>query len=380
VDTCALFHKISQRMRADFEASAQVGHSGSKGTVRENILREFLSERLPAKYGLGAGEIVGRIRETSKQSDIVVYDKLNGVRFLVDESVQVFPIDCVYGIIEVKSALSKTEFLDALEKIKALKSLAPGGNVAHPMGGGMTMFHARPRPFGMVFAYSLAGNSLDSLQENLCEWEENTPPTLWPNYICVLETGVILHHGQPFETCLGSDKITAKSWPISLSYGQDSLFQFFCSLHDVCARMNLGPVELHHYYERPEKIGSHVVQIRPMTRVKDGRKVRPSAKMIDKIVSWCASRGPIRYDELLQKRFGSVPLGMEKIAPIKVFLYNSDDLPGLREIEGPPLEMTDEGPKTKQPCLMNILEFTIDGENYAVATDGFADDDFEEVE
>jgi len=30
--------------------------------------------------------------------------KLNGVALMYDESVQVFPVDCVYGIIEVKSA------------------------------------------------------------------------------------------------------------------------------------------------------------------------------------------------------------------------------------------------------------------------------------
>jgi hypothetical protein len=115
--------------------------------VRENTVRKFLSERLPKKYGLGAGEIVGRIRESSRQSDVIVFDRQHGVTLLFDESVQVFPVDCVYGIIEVKSSLSKSEFLDALEKIKALKSLAPGGNVAQPIGGGMTMFHARPRQF-----------------------------------------------------------------------------------------------------------------------------------------------------------------------------------------------------------------------------------------
>jgi hypothetical protein len=102
-------------MRADFEASAQVKHSGSKGTIRETNLRNFLAGgRLPGKYGLGSGEVVGRVRDTSRQCDVIVYDKVNGVTLPYDESVQVFPIDCVYGVIEVKSALSKPEFLDSL--------------------------------------------------------------------------------------------------------------------------------------------------------------------------------------------------------------------------------------------------------------------------
>lgn len=247
----------------------------------------------------------------------------------------------------------------------------------------MTMYYARPRPFGMVFAYGLGGNSLDSLLENLREWEKNEPPMHWPNYVCVLETGNILHHGKPFESCLDSDHITRQCRPLALHCGKDSLFQFFCSAHDMCARMSLGPVELRHYDEPSERIGSHIVGIRPLTFVKDGqppRKVRPTPTMIEKIVSWCRERGPMRYDELLQKRFGSVPVGMEKIAAYKVFLYNPRNLPGLHEITGPPFEITESGARPTQPSLAAMMEFTIDGDNYAVPYDAFDETDFEDIE
>jgi len=128
MNTKNLFQKISEKMRFDFEAAAEIGHKGSRGTVRGNILKKFLSEgRLPPKYGLGAGEIVGRARDTSRQGDLIVYDKFNGVALIYDESTQVYPIDGVYGIIEVKSALSKAEFIDALEKVKHFKCDGPEG-------------------------------------------------------------------------------------------------------------------------------------------------------------------------------------------------------------------------------------------------------------
>jgi hypothetical protein len=315
MNTRTLFQKISQKMRADFEASAQIAHAGSKGTVRENALRAFLAEgRLPAKYGLGAGEVVGRVRDTSRQCDVVVYDKLNGVTLLYDDWVQVYPIDCVYGIIEVKSALSKAAFLDALEKISAFKSMAPGGMVSQPLGGGLTMFHARPRPFGAVFAYGLGGNSLESLANNLREWEANNPPELWPNYVCVLEVGVIYQQGKPFETCHDSDKITAETWPMYIQYGEDSLFQFYCVLHDMCAHMQLGPVELHHCYDPPLKIGNYVVYGRGMEGhpIKDGQPgklARISEAAIDRVVTWCSTQPRLTYGEVLVKRFGSLSLG-----------------------------------------------------------------------
>jgi hypothetical protein len=322
MDTKTLFKSIGREMRADFEKSAEIKHTGSKGTVRENILRQFLAKgRLPEKYGLGSGEIVGRIRDTSRQSDLIVYDKLNGVTLLYDETVQVFPIDCVYGIIEVKSERSKIEFLDALEKIKVFRA--------------------------------------------------------------ILEAGVIYHHCRPFERCIDSDQITSEAWPLALSYGEDSLFQFFCSLHDICARMQLGPVELTHYYDPPVRIGRHVVFGRGVEGelVKPGtepRKVRIAELTVDQVINWCAAHGRMRYGDVLKMRFGSIPMGMETEAGIdrEVFLYNSNNLRGLHEMGPNPITMRD-GYATVEPSLATAIELLIDGELYVIAA--LTDADYEPV-
>jgi len=374
-------------MRLDFEASAEIKHSGSKGTFRENTLRTFLSEgRLPSKYGIGSGEIVGRVRDTSsRQCDVVIYDALNGVKLLYDESIQVFPIDCVYGIIEVKSGLSKTELIDSLEKIKIFKAMAPVGHVSQHLGGGFTMFHPRPHPFGLVFAYGLAGNSLDSLLKNLKEWEADTPAALWPNYVCVLEAGVIYHQGKVFEDCLDSDQITAKSWPFALSHKEDSLFKFYCALHDMCAHMQLGPVELTHYYDPPLQIGKYVVHGREiegnrMNSDELGGKIRITESAIHKVVTWCSANGPMLYGDVMQKRFGSVPAGMENMPQLnmEVFLYNPDNLPGLHEVGPNPFTTIEKYP-TMVPCLASAFEWTIDGKLYVIASQGFTEIDYENV-
>lgn len=379
-------------MRADFDVSAQIKHSSSKGTVRENILRDFLAEgRLPTKYGLGSGEIVGRVRDTSRQCDVVVYDKLNGVTLLYDESVQVFPIDCVYGIIEVKSSLSKTEFLDALEKIKAFKGMAPHGTVSQSIMGGFTMTHPRPQPFGMVFAYSLSSNSLDSLVDNLREWEAETPANLWPNYVCVLEAGVIYHHGKPFETCLDSNQITKSTWPLALQHKEDSLFQFYCALHDMCARMQLGPVELRHYYDPALQIGEYIVYGRGVegqelvSGKETGRTIRITESTIAKVVSWCATNGTsMKYGDVLKKQFGLLPLGMENTAMLnrEVFLYNPDNLPGIHEIGTTAINNTEQEPTLNSvfsSSLANVIELVINGQLYVIAMNGFTNADYEKV-
>ena len=371
-------------MHLDFEASAGIKHSGSKGTFRENTLRSFLSEgRLPSKYGIGSGEIVGRVRDTSsRQCDVVIYDHLNGVKLLYDDSIQVFPIDCVYGIIEVKSGLSKTEFIDSLEKIKVFKSMAPTGCVSQSIGGGFTVLHSRPQPFGIVFAYSLAGNSLNSLLDNLREWEAKIPAALWPNYVCVLNVGVIYHQGKVFETCLDSDQITDKSWPIAINHEEDSLFKFYCALHDMCAHMQLGPVELTHYYDPPLQIGTYVVHGRGIegTRPDNEELIRITESAICKIVSWCSTNGTMQYGDVLKNRFGSLPLGMENMPQINmdVFLYNPDNLPGMHQVGQSLFTITDNNP-TMVPCLASAFEWIIDGKFYVVASQSLTEKDYENV-
>jgi hypothetical protein len=59
MDAKMLFRLVSEKMRTDFQAASQFVHKGTRGTARENTLREFLAKgRLPAKYGLGSGATI----------------------------------------------------------------------------------------------------------------------------------------------------------------------------------------------------------------------------------------------------------------------------------------------------------------------------------
>lgn len=385
MDTRVLFQNISKKLSVDFEAASQINHRGSRGTVRENILKDFLAEgRLPAKYGIGSGEIVGRVRDVSKQSDIIIYDKLNGVTLLYDETTKVFPIDSVYGIIEVKSALSKSEFIDCLNKIKVFKSMSINGSITQQIGGGLTITHARSRPFGMIFAFSLAGNSLSSLFENLREWESENPSAVWPNYICILGSGVIYHNKSVFDSCIPSSKIDEKSYPLYLEHGDDSLFQFYCALHDACAEMQLGTVELTKYYDPAVRIGDYVIYGRGVegSVVRNGRLIRShiTEKAIEHIVSWCSAHGAIKYGETLIKRFGCIPMGMEDSQMLSwdVYLYNPNDLAGITitELEKNPITNHDGRIGFSQPCLASAMELVINDVLYVIPYDSLSSEDF----
>jgi hypothetical protein len=77
----------------------------------------------------------------------------------------IVPVECVYGIVEVKSKLSKSELIDAMGKIEPFKRLAPLDPSVVRTREYVTV-ERRSRPCGIAFRFALDRNSLGSLAEN----------------------------------------------------------------------------------------------------------------------------------------------------------------------------------------------------------------------
>lgn len=338
MDTKIVFREISSQMISEFKKSGQVNHQGAKGAYRENALEDFLLDRrLPERYGIGSGEVVGPIQNVSKQCDLIIYDKLNGFSLLYQKNTQVYPIECVAGIIEVKSSLSKTEFLTALENIKSVKSLVPNEITTTKVNEFISTNYKRPLPFGAVFAYRLDGNSLESLEKNLSEWEKDVPKEFWPNVIAVLDEGLIFHYSDGLRNVYSNSDLQKAICAGHISYKSDTLFKFYATLIDLCASTHLGPVELSRYFDYAERVGPYVVSNHEgITKSTDNGVYKLNERFITKIINACASNPPLTHGEFLQKRFGIIPEGMtpEDISS-KVYFYNPDNLKGMHEIENP---------------------------------------------
>lgn len=335
MDTKKVFRHVSNKMLSDFEVSSEIHHNGSKGTYRESSLKKFLEEgRLPKRFAIGSGEIVGLAQNVSKQSDLIIYDQIDGLSLIYDDNIQVYPIESVLGIIEVKSTLNKTELIRALENIKSVKSLVPNETTSKHIGGGLQMAYKRPSPFGAVFGYHLGGNSLDSLVENLTEWEKSVPKSLWPNIIAVLNQGIIFHYGDGLRMSFTNEEILKCYFPSAIHFKADTLFKFYAAIIDLCSSTNLGPTELGRYFEGAETVGKYVVSNHNrLTRPNIEKVYKLTEKFITKIVEHCRAHGSITNKDFFIKRFGQVPLGMEgQRLNQEVYLYNPDSLKGIHEI------------------------------------------------
>lgn len=338
MDTKKVFRMISDKLMKDFVLSAEVNHNGNKGSYRESALKDFLVKgRLPERYGIGSGEIVGPIQNVSKQSDLIIYDKINGFSLIYSEQIQVYPIECVVGIIEVKSSLNKAEFIKALDNIKSVKSLVPKEMITKEIGGGMKMSYKRPSPFSAVFAYQLDGNSLESLEKNLRDWEKDVPKELWPNVIAILNEGMIFHYTEGLREVYSNEDLLKAYSPGYVQYTNDTLFKFYTSIIDLCAATNLGPVQLHRYLDPAEQVGPFVVSNHNrLTRSGEDAIYKLTENFIKKIVDTCRLGSGMTHGELLYKRLGATPEGMlpEDLA-YKVYFYNPDNLKGIHEVDNP---------------------------------------------
>ena len=119
-----MLKKSIKRIEADFDFSAIIDHNCSKGTFREQILKNFLRPFLPGCYGVSGGQAFDDAGNISKQLDVVIYDSLfSYIAPYMDDFIY-FPCESVYGNIEIKSNLNKQSFEEAAKNIASLKKLS----------------------------------------------------------------------------------------------------------------------------------------------------------------------------------------------------------------------------------------------------------------
>lgn len=102
-------------------------HSGEKGRLNEYIVVDLLKQILPRKYSLGAGFIINTQGDMSPQCDIIVYDGLHNRPLFGDKAANIYPIECVYAFIEVKTTLTTKNLRESLEAILKIRRMAKKG-------------------------------------------------------------------------------------------------------------------------------------------------------------------------------------------------------------------------------------------------------------
>ncbi|WP_243371117.1 DUF6602 domain-containing protein [Geotalea sp. SG265] len=116
---------MSKVVSSSFEVSSAISnHGGLLGDARESFIRDVLERFLPSNVVVGSGQIADSKEGLSKQIDIIIYRNDFPV-LRTFGSGDVYLIEGVIATIEVKSALTKRNLIEALENGKSVRNLLP---------------------------------------------------------------------------------------------------------------------------------------------------------------------------------------------------------------------------------------------------------------
>lgn len=103
------------------DSLGRLGHTLTKGQLRELFVAQVLNNFLTIQFGIGTGIIVNQKGNQSAQTDIVIYDKRIIPPFIEERGIGVYPAESVIATIEVKSWLNKGEIESADKAATKLK-------------------------------------------------------------------------------------------------------------------------------------------------------------------------------------------------------------------------------------------------------------------
>ena len=237
-------------------------------------------------------------------------------------------------------------------------------------------------PFGIIFAYDLDNNSLDSLKENYIEWKKDKSNIEIPNLIVVLNEGIIFNEAEKFKKVISSNELLEKkTHASSRRFQDDTLFEFYVSLYDLVSSMELGNINLREYEESPIKIGNHYIKGRCIEAYSSsGEKLRLSELFIERLLE---SSQLLKYSDVLKITYGTLPYGYEESDfDYFVYFYDPDNLPTLDIYK---FEEYIEINESNHTCNLTKKfktpqdDIEIDGELYVFPTVYIANNAFEQI-
>jgi hypothetical protein len=124
-DAVSYSRDVGQELIAAYETAARATTPGLIGSARELPVRRKLEHLLPVGIGVGSGCVIDSFGGTSKQQDVVLYEKAFCPIFSVNETPETtyYPCEGVIAVGEVKSTVASKELTDIFGKIHSVKML-----------------------------------------------------------------------------------------------------------------------------------------------------------------------------------------------------------------------------------------------------------------
>lgn len=329
------FLYLQTQMIVDYNKSKDIKHPRDIGNAREEILRKFLlsSGYLPRRYGVSqnSARVASTTGHISNEIDILLFDPLDSISLMKRETVyEVFPVESVYGVIQVKSRLNKKEIKEGLENLASFKRLDKN----HETPTGLVSFNEQKanRGFGILFAYDSDLEWLDIIRE--IEFFANQHPNrVWCNGVFILNKGFFLHDGKIENSDIEAiQKLQMYGFP---DRHNQCLYQFYNVLLSLLRNTNTHSADVGSYFQLPLIADEYSYRFcigyfaEFATCEKHGdyqRKIAPNN--LAKIIDWCRTTEPINWIRATDIAYGMPGDNTEAYSrqPGDVRIYNPENL------------------------------------------------------
>ena len=207
---------VGRELISSFARAGQATSPGLIGSAREIPTRKKLEHLLPEGIAVGSGCVIDSHGGTSRQKDIVLYERHLCPEYLIndDPATAYYPCEGVIAVGEIKSRMASPDLEDTFAKIASVKQLRRyarsstdglglEATVPFRSYGASTSMHGTKaeefdqdtKPFDQIFGFALAG-SLVLQPETLCKkYAESAAAhgkTLSPNLIVTLEDNQVV--------------------------------------------------------------------------------------------------------------------------------------------------------------------------------------------
>ena len=133
-DPDKFIQKIGKRLVEEFENAKTATTPSTVGSAAEQPVRKQLEQILPRGIAVGEGFVIDSYGGTSRQQDVILYEKDICPRFSINDTPETtyYPCEGVIAVGEIKSSLDGSTLADAFRKIESVKKLQRH-NVPHFM-------------------------------------------------------------------------------------------------------------------------------------------------------------------------------------------------------------------------------------------------------
>jgi hypothetical protein len=190
-----LISQAARKLRDDFEHIRNtIPHSGEKGGETEDKVREFLNGHIPKRFHATKGFVIDADNQMSDHQDVIIYDQQSSPVYKYDGANQIVSADAVAAIIEVKATLNKDQLEEAFAKIEEVKRLRkrPIGEMDQKATESTL---TTTGTLGIILGFR-SDISLEKLAEHCLELNEKYETAHRPDFIVVLDVGVINYTAQ----------------------------------------------------------------------------------------------------------------------------------------------------------------------------------------